>query len=444
MIIVDKALEAREHAANSIRVGVIGAGFMGQAVTRQIHSLTVGMTVAAVANRTLERAAQAYQGSGVNDVITVNSRQELEVAIQSSRPAITDNPLLLCEADGIDVVLEATSTIELAAQVSLSAITHGKHVILVNAELDGSLGPILKVYADRHNVTFSTCDGDQPGVEMNLYRYVKMIGLTPLVCGNIKSLLDHYRTPSTQEAFAAQWGQNPVMATSFVDGSKISFEQAIVANATGMSVLKRGMSGIHYEGNVDEPDHLAHYDIDTLRAHGGVVDYTLGATPRPGVFIVAAQDEDAPAKTLQARNLALFKMGDGPLYCFYTPFHLCYFEAAMTVGRVALFGDTSATPLGKPMVDVVATAKRDLQAGEVLDGIGGYCAYGQCENANVAYQDNLLPLAMSQNCLLKRSVTKDSVIRYDDIDLPQGRLSDRLRAEQNDTFFAVGASTTTN
>jgi predicted homoserine dehydrogenase-like protein len=225
------------------------------------------------------------------------------------------------------------------------------------------------------------------------------------------------------------------MATSFVDGSKISFEQAIVANATGMSVLKRGMLGIHYEGNVDEPDHLANYDIDALRARGGVVDYTLGATPRPGVFVVAAQDEHAATRSSQARNLALFKMGNGPLYCFYTPFHLCYFEAPMTVGRVALFGDASAAPLGQPKVDVVATAKRDLSAGEVLDGIGGYCAYGQCERADITYQDNLLPLAMSQDCLLKRPLKKDDVISYSDIDLPAGRLSDRLRAEQNDTFF---------
>ncbi|MEM6428918.1 MAG: Gfo/Idh/MocA family oxidoreductase [Deinococcota bacterium] len=442
MIIVDKALQARQQAANPIRVGVVGAGFMGQAVTRQIHSLTAGMTVVAVANRTLERAAQAYVGSGVSDVVTVSSKKGLEAAIKRKQPAITDDPLLVCEAEGIDVILEATSTIELAAQVSLSAITHGKHVILVNAELDGSLGPILKVYADRHNVTFSTCDGDQPGVEMNLYRYVNMIGLTPLVCGNIKSLLDHYRTPSTQAEFAATWGQNPVMATSFVDGSKISFEQAIVANATGMSVLKRGMVGVAYEGNVDEPEHLAHYDIDVLRARGGVVDYTLGATPRPGVFVLAAQDEATPAKAVQIRNLALFKMGDGPLYCFYTPFHLCYFEAAMTVGRVALFADACATPLGQPMVDVVATAKRNLQPGEVLDGIGGYCAYGQCENADVSYQDKLLPLAMSQGCLLKQAVKKDTVIRYDDIELPEGRLSDRLRAEQNDTFFASAKAST--
>ena len=145
----------------------------------------------------------------------------------------------------------------------------------MNAELDGTLGPMLKLRADRAGVVYSASDGDQPGVQMNLYRFVRAIGVTPLVCGNIKGLHDPYRNPTTQEGFARRWGQNPYMVTSFADGTKISFEQATVANATGMTVARRGMLGHEHHGHVDEL--TERYDVDELRELGGIVDYVVGA-----------------------------------------------------------------------------------------------------------------------------------------------------------------------
>ena len=117
-------------------------------------------------------------------------------------------------------------------------------------------------------------------MQMNLYRFVQSIGLTPLVCGNIKGLQDRYRNPTTQESFAKQWGQTPSMVTSFADGTKISFEQAIVANATGMKVAQRGMLGYEYEGHID--DMVDRYDVDQLRELGGIVDYVVKTKPSPG------------------------------------------------------------------------------------------------------------------------------------------------------------------
>ena len=157
----------------------------------------------------------------------------------------------------------------------LDAFEHGKHVILMNAELDATIGPILQIYARKAGVILSACDGDQPGVEINLFRYVKGLGLTPRVMGNIKGLQDRYRNPTTQKGFAEKWGQNPTMVTSFADGSKVSFEQAIVANATGMKVPKRGMFGRDHEGHVDELTSM--YDLEMLRELGGIVDYVVGA-----------------------------------------------------------------------------------------------------------------------------------------------------------------------
>lgn len=228
MIIVDKALEARAEANNPIRVGMIGAGFMARGIANQIVNTTRGMKLVAISNRTVAKAAEAYQYAGVSeeDIRQVSSVSALEDAIGAGKYAVTDDALLLCEAGGIDAIIEVTGAIEFGAQVVMRAIEHGKHIILMNAEIDGTIGPILKVYADRAGVIVSGCDGDQPGVEMNLYRFVRGIGLRPLVCGNIKGLQDPYRTPTTQAGFAAKWGQNPTMVTSFADGTKISFEQA--------------------------------------------------------------------------------------------------------------------------------------------------------------------------------------------------------------------------
>lgn len=328
--------------------------------------------------------------------------------------------------------MEVTGAVEFGARVALSAIEHRKHVVLMNAELDGTVGPILKVYADRAGVVFTACDGDQPGAQMNLYRFVRGIGLTPLLCGNIKGLHDPYRTPATQEAFARRWGQNPSMVTSFADGTKISFEQAIVANGTGMRVAKRGMLGYEHNGHIDEMTRM--YDPDQLKEWGGIVDYVVGASPGPGVFVFATHDDPK-----QRHYLNLYKLGEGPLYSFYTPYHLCHFEAPLSVARAVLFQDAALAPRGGPMVEVVATAKTFLREGEILDPIGHFMTYGQCENAEVVRAARLLPMGVAQGCRLKRNIPRDQVLTYEDVELPEGRLTEKLRAEQ-EAYFAPAVS----
>lgn len=427
MIIVDKALKECFESGNPIRVAMTGAGFMGRGIANQIINSVPGMKLVAISNRHLEGARQAYTEAGVESVAEIETVSGLEEAIAQDQYAITEDAKLLCQAEQIDALIEVTGTIEYAAEIVMEAIAYRKHVILMNAELDGTIGSILKVYADRAGVIISACDGDQPGVEMNLYRFVKSIGLTPLVCGNIKGLQDPYRNPTTQEGFARRWGQKPHMVTSFADGTKISFEQAIVANATGMQVAQRGMLGYDFKGHVDEMTSM--YDVDRLKELGGIVDYVVGAKPGPGVYVFATHDDPK-----QQHYLNLYKLGEGPLYSFYTPYHLCHFEVPLSVARVVLLQDSVMSPLGKPQVDVVTTAKIDLKAGERLDGIGYYMTYGQCENYDIARGENLLPMGLAENCILKRDIPKDAVLTYDDVELPPGRLCDRLRAEQNAYF----------
>ncbi|MBD2525447.1 NAD(P)H-dependent oxidoreductase [Nostoc sp. FACHB-133] len=427
MIIIDRALQARAAAGNPIKVGMIGAGFMGRGIANQIVNSVPGMELVAISNRQIDAAKQAYSEAGIEDIQVVATVSELEDAIANGKYAVTEDAKLLCQAEGIDALIEVTGAVEFGAHIVMEAIAHCKHVIMMNAELDGTIGPILKVYADKAGVILSACDGDQPGVQMNLYRFVKSIGLTPLLCGNIKGLQDPYRNPTTQEGFAKRWGQKPHMVASFADGTKISFEQAIVANATGMKVAKRGMLGYDFNGSVDEMTQL--YDVEQLKELGGIVDYVVGAKPGPGVYVFATHDDPK-----QRHYLNLYKLGEGPLYSFYTPYHLCHFEVPLSVARAVLFGDAVMSPLAGPLVDVVTTAKIDLKAGETLDGIGYYMTYGQCENSNIVQQQNLLPIGLAEGCRLKRDINKDQVLTYEDVELPEGRLCDQLRTEQNNYF----------
>ena len=428
MIIVDRALRARAEAGNPVRVGMVGAGFMGRGIANQIINSVPGMELAAIANRGLDGARRAYAEAGVEDASVVESVAQLEDGVARGRPAVTTDPLLLARAGNLDAIIEVTGAVEEGARVVMEGIAHGKHVILMNAELDGTLGPILKVHADRAGVVITNSDGDQPGVEMNLFRFVTSIGLTPLVCGNIKGLQDPYRTPTTQRAFAERWGQKPEMVTSFADGTKISFEQAIVANATGFRAPKRGLLGWDHAGHVDEL--TTRYDAEQLREWGGIVDYVVGAKPSPGVYVIATHDDPK-----QRHYLNLYKLGEGPLYSVYTPYHLCHFEVPLSVARAVLFRDAVVAPLGPPMVEVISTAKRDLRAGETIDGLGGYMVYGQCENADVTRADRLLPIGLAEGCRLTRDIPKDQVLTYEDVEIPEGRLADALRAEQ-EAYFA--------
>ena len=129
-------------------------------------------------------------------------------------------------------------------------------------------------------------------------------------------------------------------------------------------------------------------------------------------------------------------MGDGPLYVFYTPYHLCHLEVPLTVARAVLFKDAAVTPIDRPIVDVVTLAKRDLKAGELLDGIGGFTCYGVAENIEVSQAENLLPMGLSDGCRMKRDVPRDHPLTYDDVELPPNRLCDQLRAEQTAYFFS--------
>lgn len=427
MILVDTALQARAATGKPIRVGLLGAGFIAQGLTDTIVNSAQGMRIVAIFSRLAERASRAFEYAGIQDSLVVSNQDRLEDAIRSGKPAVTEDAFLLARSEQIDVIVDTTGAVEFGAVILLEAFAHGKDVVLLNAEVDATIGPILQVYADKHGVILSACDGDEPGIQINLYRWAKGVGLTPRVLGNVKGLIDPYRNPTTQKAFAEQWGQNPVVVTSAADGSKISFEQAIVGNATGFGVRKRGMSrGTEYRDDVTNLGSL--YDLDELRRVGGIVDYVVG-TPLAKVYCLAEHPDPK-----QQHYLKLYKMGDGPLYSLFVPYQLVHFEVPNTIARVALFRDSVAKPLDGPVVEVCAVAKRDLIQGETLDDYGMYMTYGEAVNADEMSSRRYLPEGLVEGCRLRRPISKDEVLTYDDVVLPPNRLADRLRAEQYSRF----------
>ena len=422
---IDTALREREILGRPIRVGLVGAGATGRAIALQLGTPVAGMRLVAIANRTPEHGERAFREAGFTQWVRAESARAAEQAITRGEPVLAEDSSVLTRCGVIDVIVEATGTIEFAARVVLDAVDHGKHVVLVNAELDSLLGPILKIKADQAGVVLTHTDGDEPGVAMTLLRYLRTLGLRPVAAGNIKGMVDYYRTPATQKAFAEKNDQDVRKVTSFADATKLSMEATVLSNATGFRVGRRGMYGPAC-GYVREIGSLLPAD---QMMDAGLVDYALGAAPHTGAFVVV--HEDSPLKKVQ---LAYYKLGDGPFFVFYTPFHLPHIQIASTIGRAAIHADATVSPLAGPVCEVVTIAKRDLKAAERLDGIGGFCTYGLIDNRVVARNTGALPIGLSEGCVLRRPVSKDNVLTFDDVDAPVDGLVLRLWQEQSDRW----------
>lgn len=418
---VDTALRDLETKGRPVRVGMVGAGATGRAIALQLGTPAPGIRLVAISNRSIEHGERAFRESGVDTWSRVGSSREADAAIARGIPVLTDDASVLTACENVDLIVEVTGTVEPAARVALDAFDHGKHVVLVNAELDSLLGPILKVKADRAGVVVTHTDGDEPGVAMTLLRYLRSLGLRPVAAGNIKGMVDYYRNPDTQRKFAEANDQDVRKVTSFADSTKLSMEATVLANATGFHAGRRGMYGPACK-EVREMSNLLPAN-EMLRT--GLVDYALGAAPHTGAFVIV--HEESPLKKAQ---LAYYKLGDGPFYVFYTPFHLPHLQIVSTIGRAAIHHDATVAPIAGPVCEVVTVAKRDLKAGERLDGVGGFCAYGLIDNTSAARAVAALPIALSPGCVMRRDVSKDSVVSFDDVESPARGVIDELWREQ--------------
>jgi predicted homoserine dehydrogenase-like protein len=405
---------------------MIGAGYSARQIAAQIVSAFPGIHLAVVANRTPANAESVLRNAGVSEIRTVTTPGEIDEAGKKREYCVTDDPRVLFDAESIEAIIETTGDVQYGAWTALESINAGKHTVVLNCEMDATVGPILKHYADRQGVIYSNSDGDEPGVAMNLSRFVRTIGLEVVAAGNLKGFYDVHRTPDTQRDFAEKNNQKPRTMTSFVDGTKLSMELTVLANGLGFGVGRRGMYGPACD---DVRSCLPHFPDGAFRPGRGIVDFLLGASPATGAFVIGYSN--APMKR---EYLKYLKMGEGPFYVFYTPFHLPQLEIPITISRAVLFNDATVTPKGRPYCDAIAVAKRNLKAGETLDGIGGYTCYTLIDNYATCRSENLLPMGVSEGCVMARDVPVDTPLAYSDVKLPPGRLVDKLRDEMAATF----------
>lgn len=416
-------LQAREHAGRPIRIGCHGAGWMGSgfvAATERIPGLAIA--VLADADVAAARAALAAAGVPAEQIRVAATPGEAMDAMRRGYRVISDDMTLPAQVEAVDIVTDVTASPAAGAEVAYAAIRHGKDVVLVNIEADVTVGHVLKRLADEAGVLYSVSSGDEPGCLMELWDYVRVLGFEPIVIGKGKNNpLDPTANPTTVAAAAAAAGKDPYQTASYVDGTKTMFEMACAANATGCVPLRRGMTG-----PVATPETIT--ALFRLQEDGGtipfpgVVEFVQGPTMAGGVFITCRMPD-----ARLAADLKYLKVGDGRYSAFFRPYHLWFIEAPLSLAAAHLFRTVTLAPLPQPVAEVMTVAKRDLQAGETLDGFGGYTFYGLIERAEVAWAENALPAGLAPGARVVRPVPAGRIVTWADVQLDESSTVVRLR-----------------
>lgn len=395
-----------------IRVAIIGMGAMGRGLFHQCR-VTPGVACVAVADIKQERSIEAVVSSGC-DYAIVDDSQSMGKAIREGVVAVCADGDLLAKCEAVDVLIESSNSVGEAGAFAETALEHGRHLVLMNAEADLIFGPYLQSLACANGVVFTSCGGDQHTVIKLLADDLQLWGFELVMAGNIKGYLDRYANPTTIIPEAEKRHLDYRMAAGYTDGTKLNIEMALVANALGLSTPVPGMHGptaLHLRDVFDL------FDFPALRQAGKpVVDYLLGADPSGGVFVVGYCDH-----VYQRRMLAYYKMGDGPYYLFYRPYHLCHIEAIRCVVEACLEQRSLLKPDFGFRTNVYAYAKRRLRTGEMLDGIGGYACYGLIENCPQPGVPAGLPICLSEHVILNRDVEQDEKIMMEDVTFGPGR-----------------------
>ncbi len=419
----------REHAGNPVSIGLVGAGQMGRGLVSQVAGMR-GMRVTAIADIALDRARRAFTEAGVPDdqIVETDDSDVADESLRSGCRIVTRHADLLPQLTGVEAIVEATGVPDIGARIAWASILGRKHIVLLNVEADVTVGPLLKRMADAAGVVYTGAAGDEPAATLELWTFARTLGLEVICAGKGKNNpLDRSATPETVSARAREVGTAPKMLCSFVDGTKTMVEMAALANATGLAIPKRGMHGP--EASVaDLPRIFSSRAQGGILEQTGVVDYAIGVAP--GVFVVFTTD--LPVVIDELRYL---KMGDGPNWVLYRPYHLTSLETPLSAARAVLQHEATIAPTHGLIAEVITVAKRALRAGEQIDGIGGFTVYGLVERAEVARSENLLPLGLAQGATLKRHIEEGAPISYDDVAIDDSqtivqlrRLQDRLLA----------------
>ena len=435
-------LQELEKNGQPITVGIIGAGTFGTQMVLQISRMA-GMRISAIADLDTSRATGALHKAGMtNDKISHSETSEdINQAIEGDRTVVTASADALIEAD-LDVVVEATGLVEVGAKHAYNAIGARKNVTMVTVEADVLVGHLLKKRADEMGVIYSLAYGDEPAMAYELYDWAQTLGFRVIAAGKGTRFKKEFRKANPDDVprlygFSGE-DYNAQMFGSFLDGSKHAIEMAALSNATGLVPDIRGM---HFPTlDLREiPNKLCHVSKGGMLGNEGVVEaissmHSDGSYVerdiRGGLYAVVAAEEGGVIDSLASYGEIIgVIMGERSRHAMiYRPHHFVGHEAPIGIARMMLRGESVGAPIGH-ISDVVAAAKKKLKPGDILDGEGGYCAYGLLEKAEVAKSENLLPLGLTQGAEVVREIPEDGMITYEDVELPES-FALKLRKEQ--------------
>lgn len=423
-----KDLAARAESGRPIRIGLVGAGEMGTDIVSRVAHMA-GIEIGAISELKPGAAAKSVEiaygdGNRTQDVTTADAAN---AAMEAGKVAVTDNVDALLDAGLIDVVIDATGVPSVGAEIGLRAMERGKHLVMMNVEADVTIGAYLRAEAERLGVIYSLGAGDEPSSCMELIEFVSAMGHRIVSAGKGKNNpLNIDATPDEYTAEAIRRHMNPRMLVEFVDGSKTMVEMAAIANATGLIPDKPGMHGPACSREDLNKVLVPESAGGLLSSSEGRVDFTIGKGVAPGVFVVAEMDHPRIRERMED-----LKMGKGPYFTFFRPYHLTSLEVPLTCARVVLYGKADMVPLPRPVAEVAAVAKRDLAVGETLDQIGEYCYRAWIMEAAEARAASAIPCGLLTGAKVTQPIRKGALITSANASVPAGSKIAELRARQD-------------
>ncbi|MEK4304434.1 NAD(P)H-dependent oxidoreductase [Oceanobacillus sp. FSL K6-0251] len=429
MLNLNRKLEKLQNEGSYIKVGLVGAGQMGRGMISQIEGMK-GMRVVITSDLAVENVTNAYKHAGIDaaSIQETNDKEAASKAVQEDKVVATKDMKLVTSLPEVDVVVDATGIPNVGAEIAWDSILNNKHIIMLNVEADVTVGPLLKKMADSAGVVYTGSAGDEPGAIMELYDFADAMGFEIVALGKGKNNpLNLEANPTTAEAEAKEKGSSPKMLASFQDGTKTMVEMNAVANATGFSPDKPGMHG--FEASVQElPKVFLEKDKGGEVNGKRIVEFINGIAP--GVFAIIASDKEEVNAEMQ-----YLKMGDGPNYVLYRPYHLTSLETPLSIAKAYIDHEATIAPYYGLQAETVTVAKKDLKEGEHLDYIGGYTVYGHILKAEEAKEQKTLPLGLvDRNVVLKKDIKKGEIITYDAVEQTEESTIWKLRSIQDREF----------
>ena len=433
MLNMDKKLAKREEEGRIIRAGIVGAGQMGRGMVTQM-ALMKGIMPAIVSDIKFENVINAFHYAGISDedIAVAKTLEEANRYMEQGKYVATEKSDFISQANLVEVAIDVTGVPEVGVKIAIDAMNNKKHVVMMDVETDVVIGSYLKKLGDKNGVIYTGSAGDEPGAVMELYSFARAMGMEVKVMGKGKNnKLDYDCNPDTVLEEATRRKMSPRMLTSFKDGTKTMVEMTAMSNATGLIPDVIGGHG----PSASPKDRCADLNqIFKLKKDGGilnkhgVVEYVNGIAP--GVFVtVTTENEEI------AYQMGYHSMGPGPLWTLYRPYHLCNLETPLTVAKIVIDGEPTIIPLDGPVSECIAVAKRDLKAGETIDGIGGYTTYGSIATAEETYKNGYVVYALvNKNTRMKCDVKKGTLLTLDMVDLDTSTQLYQVRKEQDKMY----------